>query len=78
MIYYQFRRIIADNFLPQFTFICVDLEMTTIEYGGGPNLEQRRAFAGLKDGSMVPGFVICSSLGLTLSEECSPRDVNRL
>lgn len=30
--------------------------MTTIEYGGGPDLYQRRSFAGLKDGSMVPGY----------------------
>lgn len=30
--------------------------MTTIEYGGGPSVEQRRAFAGLKDGTMVPGY----------------------
>lgn len=29
--------------------------MTTISTGGGPTLEQRRAFAGLKDGSEVPG-----------------------
>jgi len=30
--------------------------MTTIQTGGGPSLEQRRAFAGLKDGSEVPGY----------------------
>lgn len=30
--------------------------MTTIEYGGGPTIEQRRAFAGLKDDGMVPGY----------------------
>ena len=29
--------------------------MTTVEYGGGPTVEQRRMFAGLKDGTMVPG-----------------------
>lgn len=42
--------------MQQFTYICFNLEMTTIEYGGGPNLDQRRSFAGLKDGSMVPGY----------------------
>jgi len=30
--------------------------MTTISTGGGPTLEQRRAFSGLKDGSEVPGY----------------------
>lgn len=30
--------------------------MTTISTGGGPTLEQRRAFAGLKDGAEVPGY----------------------
>lgn len=30
--------------------------MTTISTGGGPTLDQRRAFAGLKDGSEVPGY----------------------
>jgi len=30
--------------------------MTTIQTGGGPTLEQRRAFAGLKEGSEVPGY----------------------
>jgi hypothetical protein len=30
--------------------------MTTVEYGGGPTVEQRRMFAGLKDGTMVPGY----------------------
>ncbi|CAH8538824.1 unnamed protein product [Schistosoma rodhaini] len=29
--------------------------MTTIEYGGGPSLEQRRAFANLEEGGHVPG-----------------------
>lgn len=29
--------------------------MTTTEYGGGPTLEQRRSFAGLKDGTQLPG-----------------------
>uniref|UniRef100_A0A3Q0KKG8 Protein FAM166B n=2 Tax=Schistosoma TaxID=6181 RepID=A0A3Q0KKG8_SCHMA len=31
--------------------------MTTIEYGGGPSLEQRRAFANLEDGGHVPGYM---------------------
>lgn len=30
--------------------------MATIAFGGGPNTEQRRAFAALKDGSQVPGY----------------------
>ncbi|CAL1545615.1 unnamed protein product [Lymnaea stagnalis] len=30
--------------------------MTSIATGGGPTLEQRRAFAGLKDGSEIPGY----------------------
>ncbi|XP_055897509.1 uncharacterized protein C10orf82-like [Biomphalaria glabrata] len=30
--------------------------MTSIETGGGPTLEQRRAFAGLKDGAEIPGY----------------------
>ncbi len=32
--------------------------MTTIQFGGGPTLEQRRLFAGLKEGSHVPQWVI--------------------
>ncbi|CAH8500158.1 unnamed protein product [Schistosoma rodhaini] len=31
--------------------------MTTIEYGGGPSLEQRRAFANLEEGGHVPGYM---------------------
>ncbi|CAH8499118.1 hypothetical protein MS3_00005990 [Schistosoma haematobium] len=31
--------------------------MTTIEYGGGPSLEQRRAFANLESGGHVPGYM---------------------
>ncbi|XP_064630513.1 ciliary microtubule inner protein 2B-like isoform X2 [Lineus longissimus] len=30
--------------------------MTSVAFGGGPTLEQRRAFAGLKDGTHVPGY----------------------
>lgn len=30
--------------------------MTSVAFGGGPNLEQRRDFAGLKDGTQVPGY----------------------
>jgi len=30
--------------------------MTTIEFGGGPSVEQRRGFAGIKDGAHVPGY----------------------
>ncbi|XP_013397128.1 protein FAM166B [Lingula anatina] len=30
--------------------------MTSIAFGGGPTLEQRRAFAGLKYGTHVPGY----------------------
>ncbi|BFZ05840.1 hypothetical protein BsWGS_08879 [Bradybaena similaris] len=30
--------------------------MTAISTGGGPTLEQRRAFSGLKDGAEVPGY----------------------
>ena len=32
--------------------------MTSIACGGGPTIEQRRDFAGLKDGSHLPGYVI--------------------
>jgi len=30
--------------------------MTSVAFGGGPTLEQRRDFAGLKDGTQVPGY----------------------
>lgn len=30
--------------------------MTTVEYGGAPDIEQRRQFAGLKDGAHIPGY----------------------
>lgn len=30
--------------------------MATTAFGGGPNVEQRRTFAALKDGSQVPGY----------------------
>ncbi|XP_025114228.1 protein FAM166B-like [Pomacea canaliculata] len=30
--------------------------MTTIEFGGGPTIEQRRMFAGLQDETQVPGY----------------------
>ncbi|XP_064616386.1 ciliary microtubule inner protein 2B-like [Liolophura sinensis] len=30
--------------------------MTTIAFGGGPSLEQRRSFAALKEGAHVPGY----------------------
>ncbi|XP_041370969.1 protein FAM166B-like [Gigantopelta aegis] len=30
--------------------------MTTIAFGGGPTLEQRRSFAAFKDGTQVPGY----------------------
>ncbi|KAJ8300411.1 hypothetical protein KUTeg_021930 [Tegillarca granosa] len=32
------------------------IKMATIAFGGGPNLEQRRAFAGLREGTHVPGY----------------------
>lgn len=30
--------------------------MTTIEYGGGPNIDQRREFSGLKEDAYIPGY----------------------
>ena len=33
------------------------IKMTAIEYGGGPTLEQKRSFSGLKDGALIPGYV---------------------
>ncbi|KAK3087657.1 hypothetical protein FSP39_008834 [Pinctada imbricata] len=30
--------------------------MTTVAFGGGPNLDQRRSFAALRDGTHVPGY----------------------
>jgi len=30
--------------------------MTTVAFGGGPTVEQRRGFAGIKDGSHIPGY----------------------
>lgn len=30
--------------------------MTTIQFGGGPTTEQRRSFAGIKDGAHIPGY----------------------
>lgn len=34
--------------------------MTTIALGGGPDLHQRREFAGLRDGTHVPGYDVKS------------------
>jgi hypothetical protein len=31
--------------------------MTNVEYGGGPDMEQRRNFAGLKEDAYVPGYL---------------------
>jgi hypothetical protein len=30
--------------------------MTTVEYGGGPTMDQRREFSGLKEGAHIPGY----------------------
>jgi len=31
--------------------------MTAVEHGGGPTLEQKRAFSCLREGAHVPGYV---------------------
>ena len=31
--------------------------MTSITFGGGPEIDARRSFSNLKEGSQVPGFV---------------------
>lgn len=31
--------------------------MTAIEHGGGPTLEQKRAFSCLREGAHIPGYV---------------------
>jgi len=44
--------------------------MTTIEHGGGPTIEQKRAFSGLREGAHLPGYVL---IVVSLIYSCSLR-----